>query len=138
VEVEMTAYDRKVDQAWTLLRIGFTAIPIAAGLDKFFGVLADWEMYLSPVVARLLPVAPETFMKVSGVVEIAVGVLMATRFTRLAAYVAAAWLAAIALNLVSTGMFYDIAVRDLAMALAALVLALLSEARAARRALANP
>jgi hypothetical protein len=134
----MTESDRKVDRAWALLRAGFTVIPIAAGLDKFSGLLADWEMYLSPLVARLLPVAPATFMRVSGVVEILVGVLVATRYTRVAAYVAAAWLTAIALNLVSTGMFYDIAVRDLAMALAALVLALLTEARAARAAAARP
>jgi hypothetical protein len=131
-EVGMSETDRKLDQAWMLLRAGFIVVPVAAGLDKFFHLIADWGMYLSPVVERLLPLSPDLFLKIAGVVEIAVGVLMATRYTRLAAYLAAAWLAAIAVNLVTSGLFYDIAVRDLALALAAFVLAKLTEAREAR------
>jgi hypothetical protein len=133
----MTETDRKVDQAWQLLRAGFIVLPIAAGLDKFFHVIADWEMYLSPAIERLLPVSPQLFMRLSGVIEVAVGVLMATRFTRVAAYLASIWLTAIAVNLVTTGMFYDIAVRDLGLALAAFVLARLTEAREARAASSN-
>jgi hypothetical protein len=133
----MTPSDRKVDLAWQLLRIGFVVGPFAAGLDKFFELLADWDMYLAPFFAGLLPFAPETFMKVVGGVEMAVGLLVATRYVRWAAYAASAWLALIAVNLVSSGLFYDLAVRDLELALAALVLALLTEARAARTARAG-
>jgi hypothetical protein len=130
----MTVAERKIDLAWKLLRGGFALVPFAAGLDKFLGLLADWEMYLSPTVANLLPVAPATFLRMSGVVEMAVGLLMLTRWVRFAAYAASAWLVAIAINLVMSGMFFDVAVRDLALALAAFVLALLTEARAARPA----
>jgi hypothetical protein len=128
----MTTAERKVDLAWKLLRGLFAFVPFAAGLDKFLGLLADWEMYLSPTVARLLPLAPATFMRTAGVVEMAVGLLMLTRWTRIAAYLASAWLTLIALNLIVSGQFLDVAVRDLALALAAFVLALLTEARAAR------
>lgn len=133
----MTTADRKIDLAWKLLRAGFALVPFLAGLDKFLGFIADWEMYLSPAVAGLLPVAPATFMRIAGVVEMAVGALMLTRYTRFAAYAAAAWLVSIAVNLVLSGMFYDVAVRDVALALAAFVLALLTEARAARAASAG-
>jgi len=128
----MTTAERKIDLAWKLLRGGFAFLPFAAGLDKFLGLLADWEMYLSPTVARLLPLAPATFMRTAGVIEMAVGLLMLTRWTRLAAYLASTWLTLIALNLIVSGQFLDVAVRDLALALAAFVLALLTEARAAR------
>ena len=128
----MTTAERKVDLAWKLLRGGFAFVPFAAGLDKFLGLLADWEMYLSPTVAKLLPLAPATFMRTAGVIEMAVGLLMLTRWTRIAAYIASTWLTLIALNLIVSGQFLDVAVRDLALALAAFVLALLTEARAAR------
>jgi hypothetical protein len=127
----MTTAERKIDLAWKLLRGGFAFVPFAAGLDKFLGLLADWEMYLSPTVARLLPLAPATFMRTAGVVEMAVGLLMLTRWVRFAAYAASAWLLLISINLLLAGMFLDVAVRDLALALAAFVLALLTEARAA-------
>ena len=128
----MTTADRKIDLAWKILRGVFTLLPFVAGLDKFLGLIADWEMYLSPTVAGLLLVAPATFMHIAGSVEMAVGLLMLTRWIRFAAYAASAWLLAIAGNLILSGMFYDIAVRDVALAFAAFVLALLTEARAAR------
>jgi hypothetical protein len=130
----MTAADRKIDLVWKLLRGAFAVVPIAAGADKFLEKLADWDMYLAPAFAGLLPVDPGLAMRAAGVVEIAVGVLMLTRYTRVAAYVAAAWLALISVNLVVGGLFYDIAVRDLVMALAAFCLAQLTEARALRAA----
>ncbi|MGH7856878.1 MAG: DoxX family membrane protein [Candidatus Binatia bacterium] len=133
----MTAADRKTDLVWNLLRGAFAVVPIAAGADKFFEKLADWDMYLSPAFEKLLPVAPDLAMRAAGVVEIAVGILMLTRFTRLAAYTASAWLALIALNLIVGGLFYDIAVRDLVLALAAFCLAQLTEARALRTASAG-
>ena len=122
----------KVTQAWWILRIGIGTGAFLAGLDKFFDKLADWGMYLSPLAERFLPVSGPVFMKAVGVVEMAVGLAILLGLTRIGAYVAAAWLVGIALNLVSTGMFYDLAVRDVEIALGALALALLTEARSTR------
>jgi uncharacterized membrane protein YphA (DoxX/SURF4 family) len=121
----------KVDRAFWLLRVGLGAGVFLAGLDKFFNRLAEWGMYLSPAAERLLPVGAPVFMKVVGVVEMAVGVAILAGLTRLGGYVAAAWLVGIAANLAATGMFYDLAVRDVEVALGAVTLALLTEARAA-------
>jgi hypothetical protein len=104
--------------------------PFLAGLDKFFNLLTKWTMYLNPLALRVVPIAPETFMRAVGVIEMIVGIAIITRWTRLGAYVAAAWLVCIALNLVSMGAFFDVAVRDLLIAVAAFSLARLTEVRA--------
>jgi|SRR5581483_9583466 len=129
--------DRKVESARQALRIAFGVVPFVAGLDKFFNLLADWPAYLSPAAQAILPVSSHTFMHVVGVVEMAVGLAILTRWTVLGAYVAAAWLVAIALNLVASGKFFDVAVRDLVMAIAAYTLAVLTEASASTRAVAD-
>jgi hypothetical protein len=110
------------------LRWTYGLVPLLAGLDKFIGLLADWEAYIAPAIQSLLPVSPGAFMAVVGVIEIAVGVMVLTRWTRLGAYLAMGWLIVIALNLVIAG-FLDVAVRDLAMAVGAYTLARLAEAR---------
>lgn len=127
----MTTTDRGLLNSWWALRIGFGATAFLAGLDKFFHLLADWDMYLSPWTANLLPFPAETFVKVVGVIEMAAGLLVLSKWTRLGAYVVMAWLVAIALQLLTTGMFFDIAVRDLVMALGAFTLAQLTEWREA-------
>ncbi len=127
----MTASDTRMNSAWWALRIGLGLGPFLAGLDKFFDILTDWKMYLSPVFVRLLPVSDVTFMHVVGVVEMAVGLAILTRWTRAGSYVAMAWLAAIAINLVSTGVFFDLAVRDLEIAIGAYALGRLTESREA-------
>src|SRR5215510_5136673 len=121
-----------LDSAWWALRIGLGVGPFLAGLDKFFNLLADWGMYLSPTVAGLLPMSPTAFMHVVGVIEMIVGLAILTRWTRTGAYVASAWLVAIALQLVTTGMFLDLAVRDVEIAIGAYTLARLTEWRQAR------
>jgi uncharacterized membrane protein YphA (DoxX/SURF4 family) len=121
--------DKRINQAWSALRIVFGVVPIVAGLDKFFDLLTRWDQYLSPLATRLLPFGPGTFLRVVGVVEIVVGVLVLTRWTRVGAYLASAWLVLIALNLLSTGHFLDIAARDLALAVGAFALGRLEEAR---------
>ena len=126
--------EKKIDRLWWVLRIGLGVGPFLAGLDKFFNLLTDWTMYLSPAASAMVPGSDQAFMYVVGVIEMAVGIAIFTRFTRQAAYVAAAWLVGIALNLVATGMFFDLAVRDLEIALAAFALAQLSEIRSAREA----
>ncbi len=127
----MHKLEGKLEIAWWALRIGVGVAAFLAGLDKFFNLLADWEMYLSPIAQRLLPVSPEVFMRAAGVVEMIVGLSILFRWTRVAAYVAAVWLLAIAANLLTTGMFYDIAVRDVEMAIGAFTLACLTEVRQA-------
>jgi hypothetical protein len=110
------------------LWLTYGLVPLLAGLDKFFNLLTDWPKYLAPWMANLLPMSAQTFMHVVGIIEIAVGLMVLTRWTRIGAWIAAAWLALIAVNLVTMGLF-DIAVRDLAMAVGASTLARLAEAR---------
>ena len=118
-----------LNSAWWALRIGLGLGPFLAGLDKFFNVLTDWSMYLSPLVVRLLPISGPAFMRVVGVIEMIVGLAILTSWTRIGSYIASGWLVAIALNLLTTGMFYDLAVRDLEIAIGAYTLARLTEAR---------
>lgn len=119
----------KLNSIWWALRIGLGLAPFLAGLDKFFNILTDWNMYLSPLAASLLPISGMAFLKVVGVIEMGVGILILAGYTRLGGYIASAWLIGIALNLVTTGAFFDVAVRDLLIALEAFALARLSEVR---------
>jgi len=122
--------NHRLDSAWWALRIGLGVGPFLAGLDKFFNLLTNWEMYLSPLAEKLLPFSGTTFLHIAGVIEMAVGLAILTRWTRIGSYVAAIWLVCIALNLVSTGAFFDVAVRDIEIAIGAFTLARLTEARA--------
>jgi len=121
--------DTRINQAWWGLRAFFGVVPVVAGLDKFFNLLTNWEQYVSPLAARVLPFSAGAFMRVAGIVEIAVGLMILTRWTRLGSYVASAWLALIAVNLLTTGHFFDVAARDVGLALAAFALARLEEVR---------
>lgn len=121
--------DGGLNSAWWALRVGLGLGPFLAGLDKFFNILADWGMYLSPWAERFLPVSAQVFMRAVGVIEMAVGLLILIGQTRIGGYLAMGWLLAIAVNLVTTGMFYDLAVRDVEIAIAAYALARLTEAR---------
>jgi uncharacterized membrane protein YphA (DoxX/SURF4 family) len=123
-----TSANPSLDSLYRPLWLTYGLVPLLAGLDKFFNLLTDWPKYLSPMVAGLLPVSPQTFMYAVGIIEIVVGLLVLTRWTRLGAWIAAAWLVLIAVNLVTLGLF-DIAVRDLAMAVGAYTLARLAELR---------
>ncbi len=122
--------DERLDSSWWALRLAYGLVPIVAGLDKFTNLLTQWTDYLSPLATRILPVSASTLMHVAGVVEIAAGILVLTKFTRYAAYVVAAWLLLIAVNLLTTGHYFDIAVRDVVMAVGAFVLARMSEVKA--------
>ena len=113
---------------WWALRVALGAAAFLAGLDKYFNLLANWPGYLSPLATSVLPVSDAAFMHLVGIVEMAVGLVILTGYTRLGGYLAAAWLVGIALNLVATGRYFDVAVRDVAMAIAAFTLARLTEA----------
>lgn len=103
------------------LRVTYGIVPLLAGLDKFFNILADWPTYLPSFAAELLPVSPSAFMMLVGVIEIIAGLAVLTTLTRLGAYIVMGWLACIAMTVIAAG-YYDIAVRDLVMAVGAYTL----------------
>jgi hypothetical protein len=112
---------RPAYQAFLILYAGFTALPVLAGADKFLHLLTNWDLYLAPRVADLLPVSGHTFMLAVGVIEIAAGVLVFL-WPRVGAVVVALWLWGIIANLLLAGGFYDIALRDFGLSLGALAL----------------
>jgi hypothetical protein len=109
-----------------MLLIGFAALPIIAGIDKFFHFLVNWDQYLAPLATQILPVSGHTFMLAVGVIEIAAGLLVAVR-PRIGAYVVALWLWGIIVNLLMIPGFYDIALRDFGLSVGALALARLGQ-----------
>ena len=121
--------DNRLNTTWWALRLLFGFVPIAAGLDKFFNLLTNWEAYLNPLAMKVIPVSPATFMHLVGVIEIIAGVVVLSHFTKVGAYVVTAWLVAIALNLLTMGRFLDVGVRDLGLAVAAFSLAQLTDLR---------
>lgn len=108
------------------LRIAIGSMATLAGLDKFFNLLADWQSYVAPVAAQLMPFTPHVFMMMVGVIEFAVGVTILFVRPSLGAYVASAWLLLVAANLV-LGAHFDIAVRDVVLSIAAFTLARMEE-----------
>jgi uncharacterized membrane protein YphA (DoxX/SURF4 family) len=122
--------DSRLNSAFWSLRIGLGLAAFLAGLDKFFNLLADWGSYLAPSLARLLPVSTPAAMHLAGVIEMIAGLALLAGITRLGGYVVMAWLLLIALTLLAGGHYFDVAVRDVEMAIAAFTLAKLSEVRA--------
>jgi hypothetical protein len=116
---------RPAYQAYCVLYLGFAALPVLAGLDKFLQLLVNWEQYLAALATRIVPVTASTFMQAVGVIEIAAGLLVAFR-PRIGAYVVALWLWGIIINLLLVPGFYDIALRDFGLSLGALALARMS------------
>jgi uncharacterized membrane protein YphA (DoxX/SURF4 family) len=118
-----------IRQAYLLLRIGFTVAPILFGLDKFFEWTVEWDKYLAPWIDDLMPGTAQDFMYFVGAVEIAAGLLVAVA-PHIGAYVVAAWLSGIVVNLLTFGppRFYDIALRDFGLLLGALTLGRLATA----------
>ena len=101
-----------------LIRFTFGIVPIVAGLDKFTNLLTNWENYLNPTIAKMLPFAPHTFMMIVGVIEIIAGIIVFIR-PAIGGFIVAAWLTLIALTLLASGNYLDVAVRDLVMAIGA-------------------
>jgi uncharacterized membrane protein YphA (DoxX/SURF4 family) len=112
-------------QAFLLLRVAFAVAPILFGLDKFFNVMVDWEGYLAPWINDIIPGSASTAMHLVGVIEIVAGVFVALK-PRYGAYVVAAWLGGIIVNLLTYSGYYDIALRDFGLMLGALTLARLA------------
>jgi hypothetical protein len=112
-------------QAYALMRLAFIIAPIAFGLDKFFNVMTDWPVYLAPWINDIAPGSGQDFMYFVGVIEVIAGISVAVK-PRYGAYVVAGWLAGIVINLLTLSGYYDIALRDFGLMLAALTLARLA------------
>ena len=125
-EASTVRLDSPSHQAFQILHLAFTVAPIVAGIDKFFHFLVDWDQYVAPAVAHMLgSVSVHTFMLAAGVVEVIAGLLVAIA-PRIGGWVVGLWLCGIIVNLLMAGAYYDIALRDLGLALGAFALARLS------------
>ncbi|MFD7256843.1 hypothetical protein [Streptomyces sp. NPDC059874] len=114
-------------QAFLILRTGFTVAPILFGLDKFFNLLVDWPIYLAPWIDDIVPGSAQSAMYAVGAIEIVAGLVVAIA-PRFGGWLVAAWLAGIIVNLLSIPGYYDIALRDFGLLLAAVALARLAAA----------
>lgn len=112
-------------QAFRILQIAFVIAPIVAGLDKFFYLLTDWSKYLSPLAHRMLQGHDNAFLMVVGVIEIIAG-LGTIYKPKVFAYIICLWLLCVIINLLYTGRYYDVALRDIGLLLSALALGRLS------------
>jgi len=108
-----------------LLKYTFVVLPIAAGIDKYINFLTNWEQYLNPTLAQMIPFSDHVFMRIVGAIEIIAGIIVWRRAAT-GGYIVAVWLAAIALTLLAGWMYVDLAVRDIVMAIAAFSMARLS------------
>jgi uncharacterized membrane protein YphA (DoxX/SURF4 family) len=113
-----------VDRVTSILHWTYGLVPIVAGADKFMHLLTDWNKYLAPVVTNIIPLSPGTFMSIAGVIEIIAGILVLAR-PKIGSLIVSLWLLSIAINLLLTGQYYDVAVRDTVMAIGAFCLHLL-------------
>lgn len=105
----------------SILKYTYGIVPIVAGADKFTHLLVNWDQYLAPVIANILPFSPHTFMLIVGVIEIVAGIIVLVK-PRIGSLIVCLWLVAIAINLLLTGEYFDIAVRDIVMAIGAFCL----------------
>lgn len=107
---------------FNIMKLTYGLVPIVAGLDKFTNLLTNWEQYLHPGIASMLPFSAHTFMIIVGIIEIVAGLIVLVK-PSVGSYIVMAWLAVIALTLIASGKYLDVAVRDLVMAIGAFSLA---------------
>lgn len=120
--METPSLNPTLKSTFNLLKYTFGIVPIVAGLDKFTDLLAQWDNYLHPGMVNIIPFAPHTFMMIVGVIEIIAGIIVFVK-PAIGGIIVAAWLTLIALSLLASGHYLDVAVRDLVMAIAALSIA---------------
>jgi uncharacterized membrane protein YphA (DoxX/SURF4 family) len=118
----------KLSEIYWPLRLAYGLVPLLAGLDKYTNILADWQRYVSPIARSMVPMNVETFLHIIGIIEIVVGLAVLLGLTRLGALIVVVWLAGISLNLLLAG-YFDIAVRDLVMAVGAYTLSMVAAER---------
>ena len=116
---------------WWMLKIALGLVFLLEGVDKFFNLLATWADYINPAVLAAVPVPPEQLVMGVGILEVILGIAILTRWTKLGGYLAVLLLLAIAVNVITMGKFYDVALRDLLLAMVAFALARWTEARRA-------
>ena len=114
----------QAEKVISLLRWTYGLVPIVAGADKFMHLLADWDKYLAPAIAHMLPMTAHSFMNIVGIIEIIAGVLVLIK-PKIGSLIVGIWLIGIAINLLLTGQYFDIAVRDCVMAIGAFSLCML-------------
>ncbi|MGN6401666.1 MAG: hypothetical protein ACTHMD_14520 [Flavisolibacter sp.] len=114
----------RTERVISLLRWTYGLVPIIAGADKFMHILADWDKYLAPAIANILPISPHSFMNIVGIIEIIAGVLVLIK-PKIGSLIVGIWLVGIALNLLLSGQYFDIAVRDCVMSIGAFSLFML-------------
>lgn len=124
--MESNSSQTSLSQTFNLLKYTFVVVPIVSGADKFTNLLTNWEQYINPTIIKLLPFSAATFMMIVGVVEIAAGFIVLKK-AELGGYIVAAWLTLIALTLLLSFNYVDVAVRDLVMAISALSMARLAK-----------
>ncbi|UAY55069.1 hypothetical protein [Arachidicoccus terrestris] len=115
-----------LEPIFKLLKFTFVIVPIVAGADKFTNLLTDWENYLNPTIASIIPFSAHTFMMIVGIIEIIAGLIVLKK-AQIGGYIVAAWLALIALTLLASLSYIDVAVRDLVMAISAFAMARISK-----------
>lgn len=124
--MESKIKSQSLTQAFNLLKYTFGVVPIVAGADKFTNLLTNWEQYVNPSIAELLPFSASVFMMIVGVIEIVAGVIVLKK-TEIGGYIVSGWLTVVALTLLIGFNYVDVAVRDLVIAVAALSMAKLSK-----------
>lgn len=120
--METLSLNKPIKQIFNLFKFTYGIVPIVAGLDKFTNILTNWENYLHPGIAGMLPFAPHTLMMIVGIIEIIAGIIVLAK-PAVGGYIVAAWLTLIALTLLASGNYLDVAVRDLVMAIGAFSMA---------------
>ena len=118
----------QVGRVTSILRWTYGLVPIVAGVDKFSDILTNWDKYLAPVVTDIIPLQPHTFMLIVGVIEIIAGIIVLAK-PKLGSLIVGLWLLGIVVNLLLTGQYFDIAVRDAVMAVGAFSLYMLLNGR---------
>lgn len=120
--MESINLNQAIKPTFNLLKLTFGLVPIVAGLDKFTNLLTNWEQYIHPGIGSMLPFSGHTFMMIVGVIEIVAGIIVLKK-TEIGGYIVAAWLTLIALTLLASFNYLDVAVRDLVMAISAFSMA---------------
>lgn len=123
--METQSSNQSIREVFTVLKLTYGVVPIVAGLDKFTDLLTQWDKYLHPGIAANLPFAPHTFMMIIGLVEILAGIIVFVR-PAIGGYIVSVWLTLIALTLLASGNYLDVAVRDIVMAIGAFSLSRIS------------
>lgn len=124
--METTILQDEIRPVFNLMRFTFVVLPIVAGLDKYTNFLTNWEQYLNPAIVDILPFSASTFMMIVGVIEIIAGIIVLKK-PEIGGYIVAAWLVSIAITLIASLNFLDVAVRDLVMAISAFSMARLAK-----------